>query len=107
MNTTYTIAYTYDWFKHDDCRNAYRVHADGCQGICRDEGNGAEVYTGMTLPQVANNIGVDIFCRFEETEAEFGHTQMIGVCKCAGGKAVKAKILEMFADDYEKDEVAS
>ena len=99
MNTTYTIAYVNDWFEHDDCRNAYRVHADGCQGIRRDEGNGAYVYAGHTLSEVAHNIGVDIFCRFEETEAEFGNSQMIGVCKCAGGKAVKAQILEMFKDE--------
>lgn len=32
---------------------------------------------------------------------------MNGVYKCVGRKAVKAKILEMFADNYEEEEVTS
>lgn len=86
---SYTIIHNWGWFKHQDCRNAYSIHADECRIALMAENN----LRNRKIQDYATNIASleiaieeclsDAKVRFTDTLKEFGFKQMLKICKCA------------------------
>ena len=86
---TFTLIHNWGWFKHDDCRNAYSVHADTCRiaqnAEIKQRQNKIQGYeTGFaSVEDAIAGAQSDASCRFTDTLKQYGFKQMLKVCKCA------------------------
>lgn len=85
---TYTVIHNWGWFKHEDCRNAYSIHASNCRVAQSAETNRKRnkiqgyVTDLATLEDAKAECLDDAKCRFSETLQNFGFKQMLKICKC-------------------------
>ena len=88
----FTVIYNWGWMKHEDCRNAYSVHAENCK-VARaaeenEKRNRIQGYTSgiETIDQVWTWVEDDVMNRFYETYQKFGDNhvkkKMVKICAC-------------------------
>lgn len=86
---SYTLIHNWGWFKHEDCRNAYSVHADTCRiaqnADIKQRQNKIQYFeTGFaSVEHAIAGARADAECRFRDTLQEYGFKQMFKVCQCA------------------------
>lgn len=91
---SFTLIHNWGWFKHDDCRNAYSVHADTCRiaqnADIKQRQNKIQCYeTGFaSVEDAIAGARSDAACRFADTLARFGFKQMLKVCQCAKSQKI-------------------
>jgi hypothetical protein len=94
---TYTVIFNWGWFKHEDCRNAYSIHASDCRIALAAETNRRRnkiqgfVTDIATLEDAKAECLDDANCRFTETLEKFGFKHMLKICKCAKVSQVRVK----------------
>ena len=89
MTKTYTVIFNWGWFKHEDCRGAYSIHASDCRIALGAETNLRRNKIQGYVPDIFGFENAmaecldDAKCRFTETLEKFGFKHMVKVCKCA------------------------
>ena len=85
---SYTLIHNWGWTKHEDCRNAYSVHASDCRIALAAETNQRKnkiqyFESGFATVDVAKAEAMSNASeRFADALAQFGFKQMLKVCKC-------------------------
>ena len=87
---TFTLVATWDWFKHEDCRNAYAIHATECRDTAKAIERGQDKLGQFdTIQDAICDAGDEANGRFSDALKEFGFWHMVKVCPCAGGAKAK------------------